>query len=314
MEEIALLDAPELQVIAVIPAYNEERFIASVVLRTRPLVARVIVVDDGSSDNTANLATAVGALVLRQKSNQGKAAALTRGFQEALKLGADIVVCLDADAQHDPEDIPQVIEPISDAKADVVIGSRFLSISSKIPRWRQVGQHTLTSLTNLLSGTKVTDSQSGFRAFSADAVNKLDFRSSGLSVESEMQFLFEQSGVRVTEAPISVSYKDGNKRNPVAHGLEVVDTMIRLVARRRPLIFISLPGFLIGLCGAGLGMFVVFRFQAIGQLPVGYSILTSILILSGLLMGISGIVLHSIGTLVTRVREDLKEIVRSKAL
>lgn len=297
------------QVIAVIPAYNEERFIASVVLQTRPFVEKVIVVDDGSADQTAKLARAVGAKVIQQTTNQGKAAALNRGFEEALNLGADIIVCLDADAQHAPTDIPSVIQSIVNGEADVVIGSRFLSVTSDIPKWRTMGQHALTSITNMLSGTKVTDSQSGFRAFSAEAVDKLDFRSTGLSVESEMQFLFEGSGVRVTEAPISVSYKDGNKRNPVVHGLEVIDTMLRLVARRRPLAFISLPGFVIGLLGVGLGVYVTYQLQNVGVLPVGYTILTAVLLLGGLLLSMFGIVLHSIGTLVSRIKEELVEAV-----
>ncbi|HEX7023061.1 MAG TPA: glycosyltransferase family 2 protein, partial [Trueperaceae bacterium] len=255
-------------IVAVIPAYNEERFIASVVFQTRPYVDQVIVVDDGSNDRTAELAEAAGAFVVLCEQNSGKAAALNAGFAAALRYHPQAVVCLDADAQHEPSEIPSVALPVLEGQADVVIGSRFMSTKSKIPGWRQVGQHTLTAVTNTLSGTHLTDSQSGFRAFSATAAQALSFTSQGLSVESEMQFLFGPAGMRVAEVPISVRYQDGNKRNPVVHGLQVLDALLSLVARRRPLMFISLPGLLLACLGLLLGVYVTYRMDQMGELMV----------------------------------------------
>lgn len=292
-------------VAAVIPAYNEERFIASVVLQTRHHAQHVIVVDDGSRDRTAQLAEAAGATVIRHPRNAGKAAALSSGFCAALKLEPRVLVCLDADAQHEPAEIPQVIQPILEGQADVVIGSRFLTTKSDIPVWRQVGQHTLTALTNSMSGTRVTDSQSGFRAFSPAAVKALRLNSQGLSVESEMQFLFEPAGLRVAEVPISCRYQDGNKRNPFVHALQVIDAIISLVARRRPLLFFSLPGAIAALLGGLLGIQVFITVDQSGTLMVGSAILTALLIIGGLLLGVTGIMLHSIGHLVGRLREEV---------
>lgn len=299
--------------VAIIPAFNEERFIASVVLSTRPHVDYVLVVDDGSSDRTAELAEAAGAQVIRQPYNAGKAAALNAGFREAQKFGPDVVVCLDGDAQHDPAEIPNLIGPILLGSADVVIGSRFLTLKSSIPRWRQVGQHTLTRVTNTLSSVIITDSQSGYRAFSPVALLTLKFKSSGLSVESEMQFLFEKAKLRVSEVPISVKYTDGNKRNPVVHGLQVMDTMLSLVARRRPLLFISFPGIITSTIGLFIGGYVALHMEQTGSLLTGTAMLTVLLTIGGLLLALSGVMLHSLGHFTGRLRDEIKDLLEPRS-
>ncbi len=326
MNKIELLPVPEPSepspvraagtriVVAVIPAYNEERFIASVVLSTRPYADVVVVVDDGSSDRSADLAAAAGAVVVRQPRNAGKAAALNAGFRAALPFKPDVVVCLDGDAQHDPAEIPMLAGPILAGQADVVVGSRFLEVKSAIPRWRRAGQHTLTSITNTLSGVQITDSQSGYRAFSPAAVQALRFRSSGLSLESEMQFLFEHAKLRVSEVPISVRYTDGNKRNPVIHGLQVLDAMLSLVARRRPLLFISLPGIVTSCLGLLLGAYVTLRMEQTGYLLTGTAMLTVLLTIGGLLLALSGVLLHSLGHFTGRLREELKDLLEGREL
>lgn len=293
-------------VVAVIPAYNEERFIASVVFTAQHYVSHVVVVDDGSSDRTADLAQAAGAIVVRQVHNGGKARALNAGFLMAQIFKPDVIICLDGDAQHEPAEIPNLIRPILDGQADVVIGSRFLDLKSEIPKWRQVGQHTLTFVTNTLSGVRVTDSQSGFRAFSPGAAEALKFSTEGLSVESEMQFLFEPSKLRVTEVPISVKYLDGNKRNPVLHGLQVLNGVFNLITRGRPLLFISLPGLLLSSLGLLAGFFVILKIELTGELLAGTAMLTVLLIIGGLLLAATGIMLHSVGQLAERLRHELR--------
>jgi glycosyltransferase involved in cell wall biosynthesis len=292
-------------VVAVVPAFNEERFIASVVLKTRDYANQVVVVDDGSSDRTAELARQAGAYVVQLEQNQGKAGALNAGFNVALRFKPTVIVCLDADAQHDPSEIPQVIKPVLLDEADVVIGSRFLEKKSDIPGWRKVGQHTLTAVTNLTSGLKITDSQSGYRAFSPGSVAILKFRTGGLSVESEMQFLIEDAGLRVTEVPISVMYQDGNKRNPVIHGLHVLDAILSLAARRRPLAFFSLPGIILGFIGLIFGARVYLHMQQNKELLIGTALLTTLFIIGGILLGISGVLLHTFEHLVRRLREEI---------
>lgn len=297
--------------VAIVPAFNEERFIASVVITARVYASHVIVVDDGSHDRTAPLAEAAGAVVVRLPVNSGKAEAMNAGFRRAREFGPAAIVCLDGDAQHEPADIPRLIAPILDKQADVVIGSRFLDVKSAIPKWRQVGQRTLTIVTNTLSGVRVTDSQSGYRAFSPAAIAMLNFRTSGLSLESEMQFLLKSAQLRVIEVPISVAYQDGNKRNPVVHGLQVLDSILSLVARRRPLLFIGLPGVVLCCVGLSLGSGVVLAMDRTGDLMVGTTMLTVLLIIIGLLLAISGVMLHSMGHLVDRLRDEIKSIASS---
>jgi len=296
----------EAVIVAVIPAYNEERFIASVVIKTRRYASHVIVVDDGSSDNTADLAELAGAEVVRQPKNGGKAVALNEGLARAMEHLPNAIVCLDGDAQHRPEELCEVAKPVLEGHADVVIGSRFLATRSAIPRWRQMGQHALTAVTNLTSGVKITDSQSGYRAFSPKAVPHLHFHTSGLSVESEMQFLFKQAGLKVAEVPISVSYLDGNKRNPVVHGIQILDAILTLVARRKPLLFFALPGLLTGCMGLFLGVRVTWAMENSGELLVGSAILTTLLLIGGLLLAVSGIMLHSLDHFVRRIREEMR--------
>jgi glycosyltransferase involved in cell wall biosynthesis len=183
--------------IAVIPAYNEELFIGSVVLRTRQYVERVIVVDDGSSDRTYEIAKMAGAEVIRLDANTGKAYALLLGLRHAHNMGCTAAVMLDADGQHDPREIPRVAGLAMEGKADLVIGSRFLRKNNGIPRYRQLGQKTLDLFTNIGAESKVTDSQSGFRAISCKALENLDFRSDGYNVESDMINHFSKLGLSI---------------------------------------------------------------------------------------------------------------------
>lgn len=306
-----------LHVVAVIPAYNEERFIGSVVLTTLGYASTVIVVDDGSSDRTAEVAKAAGAVVVRLSRQGGKGRALNAGFQLARDFKPDAIVTLDGDAQHDPAEIPVLAAPIVAGLADVVIGSRFLGIQSRIPWWRKMGQKMLTVVTNAASGVHVTDSQTGYRAFSQAALDCLRFHSTGLSVESEMQFLLGQGALRWMEVPVHVQYRDGNKRNPVVHGLSVMDTMLGLVARRHPLLFFGGPGLVLAVMGFIFGINVIEMVGRFRQVPVGTAIMSTLLLIGGLLLGVTGTILHSLEHFAARIGGDIRDIlgeaqVRSK--
>lgn len=284
--------------VAVIAALNEDRFIGSVVLKTRRYVDHVIVVDDGSHDQTAAVAAEAGAIVIRHDQNLGKAQAVNTGLRKAREMNASLVVLIDADGQHDPTEIPALIAPIEAGAADMVIGSRFLTVRSRIPRWRVLGQHALTWVTNLASGVTITDSQSGFRALSQRAINTMTFRpEGGFSLESEMQFLAQQHHLSVQEVPVSVTYAERPKRNPLGHGLQVLNGIIVLVSQHRPLIFFGAPGLLILLLGIVLGVIVVDRYHTYQTLAVGTALISLLLSIIGIQTLFTGIILHSIRAL-----------------
>ncbi|MEW6578501.1 MAG: glycosyltransferase family 2 protein [Chloroflexota bacterium] len=284
--------------VAVIAALNEDRFIGSVVLKTRHYVDQVIVVDDGSHDQTAAIAEQAGAIVVRHERNLGKAQAVNTGLRRAREMKAALVVLIDADGQHNPAEIPALLAPIEAGAADVVVGSRFLSVRSHIPRWRIWGQRALTLATNLASGVAITDSQSGFRVLSQRALETLAFRpEGGFSLESEMQFLAQQHGLSIQEVPVSVTYAERPKRNPFGHGFQVVNGILVLVSQHRPLIFFGVPGLLILALGLALGVIVVDRYNDYQTLAVGTALISILLAIIGIQTLFTGIILHSIRAL-----------------
>ncbi len=282
------------RVAVIIPAYNEERFIGSVVLAARRYAGVVLVVDDGSTDATAEIAAAAGGVLIAHEQNLGKGAALNTGLHEARKLCPDVVVLIDGDGQHRPQDMSRVIEPILTGQADIVVGSRYLDHESNVPRQRVFGHRVFTLLTNRASGLKLTDSQSGYRALSPRALEALIFHSNGFSVESEMQFIAHEQRLRVVEVPILIQYRDKPKRPVVSHGLGVLNGFLRFVGQYRPLLFLGLPGLVCLLAGMGWGLWVVEIYRRSQTLAVGYALISVLLGLGGALGLFCGIILHSV--------------------
>lgn len=293
------------EIIAVLPAYNEEVAIGSMVLRARKYVGRVIVVDDGSSDRTAEVAKIAGATVIQHPQNRGKGAALKTGFEAA--NGADIIVTMDTDGQHNPADIPKLVEPILQREADMVNGSRYLNGDEKdTPLYRRVGQKVLDAATNLDSGLHVTDSQSGFRAFAANIKDVFSFRQNGLAIESEMLADAAQAGLRIKEVEIGVRYDvEGSTEHPISHGLRVLVKILHDMELRRPLFYFTLPGMVM----AGIGVFMGLEFLRVfyhgGGLYYGPTILMVLLVLVGSFMALTGIILHSISRIMQECKSEM---------
>jgi glycosyltransferase involved in cell wall biosynthesis len=291
---LCLDDLKQLKIVVVIPAYNEERFIGSVVLKARRFTDIVIVVDDGSLDRTSLVAKSGGAIVIEHSENLGKAAALTTAFQEARTHNPDVVVMLDGDGQHMPEEIAQVVTPIIKYQADIVVGSRYLENTSNVPRHRTWGHWIFNILTRLSSGVAVSDSQSGYRAFSPQALNLVYFRSNGFAVESEMQFLAHEHELKLVEVPITIQYLDKPKRPVMQQGFSVLNGMMRLTGQYRPLLFFGVPGLGLLLSGVAWGLVVVNCFTRTHQLAIGYTLICVLLSVFGLIMMSTGFILHSI--------------------
>ena len=281
------------RVIAAIPCFNEERCIGSVVLKTKKFVSSVIVIDDGSTDATAEVAEAAGASVHQHDRNRGYGAAIHSALEKGKQLGADVLVIIDGDGQHDPKDIPKLVKPLIDGEADVVIGSRFLGQGKKPPFYRRVGQRVLTTVTNVGSGQKVSDSQSGFRAYSSKALNALNLAEDGMSVSSEMQFAIGKSGLKVKEVPIDVTYEGKAKRSPVEHGIGVLSRVLVLFSLRQPLLLFGLPGLALLVGGLVLGARVLAVYSNTHELAIGNGMITILLCLSGLLALFTALMLQA---------------------
>jgi glycosyltransferase involved in cell wall biosynthesis len=290
---------PHGPILAVIPAHDEDRFVAGVILKARRFVDLVLVIDDGSTDETAWVSEAAGAKVIRQPRNEGKAAALNVGLCAARDMGALAVVLIDGDGQQNPSDIPTMLKPILAGEADIVIGSRFMGLSSNTPRWRIVGQQALTAATNLASGVSLTDSQSGFRALSRRALETLNFKTLGFSVESEMQFLIKRHNLLVREVPIVVNYDEKPKRNPFRHGFQVLNGILRMVGQHRPLFFFGVPGLIILAVGFFLGLHVVEVYSISQDLAIGTAMIAITLCIIGVFAIFTGLILHTIRSYMT---------------
>lgn len=213
--------------VAIIPAYNEEVALGSIILRTLQYVDEVIIVNDGSDDKTVEVARLAGAEIINHATNLGKGEALKSGFSA---IGdADVVVTIDADGQHNPDEIPSLIKPVIEDGADLVNGSRYMNgPEENTPAYRRVGQQVLDNATNISAGIKVTDSQSGFRAFSPAACKVFRFYDTGFGIESEMLVDVAEAGLKIVEVPITVRYDvDGSTKNPVTHGVGVLLKIIK---------------------------------------------------------------------------------------
>lgn len=217
------------QISVILPAYNEEISIGSMVHLTRLYADKVIVIDDGSSDRTADVARKAGAEVIVHDVNKGKGVALKTGFEAALILGADIIVTMDSDGQHNPAEIPKLVAPIIKGEAEIVNGSRYLhTLEKNTPTYRRIGQIILDKFTNMHSGLNITDSQSGFRAFAASTIGIFRFNARGMAIESEMLADAGNAGLHITEVGIGVRYDiAGSTKKPLFHGLEVLLAILK---------------------------------------------------------------------------------------
>jgi glycosyltransferase involved in cell wall biosynthesis len=286
-----------------IPAYNEEKNIASILLRLKNISEHIIVCDDGSTDLTSEIAEKLGAIVVRHTKNLGYGAAIKTIFLKAKEINTDILTTFDADGQHRVEDISKVVEPIKNNLADLVIGSRFLNNNQKIPTYRKVGIKVITELTNITGGTKITDSQSGFRSYSKKILENINPIESGMGISTEILIKTQKAGYKIIEVPITILYEGNTStHNPISHGSSVIFSTLKYVAIERPLTFYGIPGIIFLSIGLFFGLWAIQIFADQGE------IITNIA-----MVGIGGVILGTILIIAATILHSMVSIIREKS-
>jgi len=289
-----------------IPAYNEELSIGSVLHKSKKVdvVDDILVVDDGSTDETSDIAKDFGVKVIRHKKNAGKGAAIKTIFDFASDNGYDYLVLIDGDGQHNPYEIPHVLSPVLNPGADMVVGARW-GESTEMPFYRKIGKNVLDYMTP--GGGEAKDTQSGFRAFNKNAIDKIELSHHDFTVESEMVTDASEKGLEIESARISCRYEDvdnASTKGPVAHGLGVLHKIIRLTIQRRPLFYLGIPGLIFYIAGLIFGLRVIQVAQYHGSIAYGSGMLTLIFIIMGSIFVTSGFILNEIRRLMRKESEQ----------
>jgi len=272
------------------------------VLLTKKHVDKVIVVDDGTTDMTAEIAGALGAEVIQHKKNIGKGAAIKTIFEKAKKYSSDILVLLDADGQHNPNDIPRLLSPIINGQADIVIGSRFKG-RSNIPKYRKIGLKILSKLARNFSRIGISDPLSGFRALSRKAYESINLTENGYGTEIEMLILAKERGLRIMEVPIEISYDTGtktSKKSPVYQAAEIASTIVRKTIERKPLLYLGTPGMIMICVGVYFAIELIKLFNATRYFSVPMAFLTLGFTLTGLALLTTSLIIYVIAGLITK--------------
>ena len=292
----------------ILPAYNERVSIGSIVLNAKEYADEIIVIDDGSTDITAKIAAIAGAKVIKHHTNKGKGAALKTGFMAVKE--SDIIVTMDSDGQHNPEEIPKLITPIINGEADIVNGSRYINGNKKdTPSYRRIGQTMLDKATNLNSGLDITDSQSGFRAFARHTLPAFRFSCIDFGIESEMLMDAANAGLQIKEVEINVRYDvDGSTKNPVSHGIGVLMRVINDLEFQRPLYYFTLPGAIIIIAGVILGFMFFGNYLDKTTTSLLPTVLAIMMTLAGGFLAFTGIILDSMTRMINRILDDSHNI------
>ncbi|MGB7532767.1 MAG: glycosyltransferase family 2 protein [Halobacteriota archaeon] len=293
-----------MKTLAAIPCHDEGLAIGSVVLKARKYVDCVLVVDDGSTDDTVEVSEEAGAAVVSHGVNKGYGAAIRSCFNYVKENNFDVMVILDGDGQHDPSYIPEFINALRTNGADVVIGSRFLDKNNNntIPKWRVAGMKVLDVFTRAAGDIKITDSQSGYRTYSRRAIEKIKIINPDMGAGSEILTQVKDCNLKLVEIPIKVRYDidSTSSKNSVSHGFGVLGSIIRVIAEKRPLLYIGVPGLVFLLIGFFFGLQLLRQYNQSGYFSMPFTMLAGFFIIVGTLAVFIGLVLNVISRLVTK--------------
>lgn len=272
-------------------------------IRARKHADEVLVVDDGSKDDTATIAEHLGAVVLRHEKNLGKGAAVRDCFEYAKRSGADVLVTLDGDGQHDASQIPILVDALVKKGADVVIGGR-LAKPAEMSRFRWLGGRALDHATGIRVGDKLADSQSGFRAYSRRAIEALTPGEFGMSVDSELIKKAQAAGLRIDLVPVTVTYTGKTSTtNPLLHWFDVLFGIVKYVSIRHPLLFYGAFSLILLFISFVYGFMTLDYYQRWGRVITNLALVSVAAGILGFLALFTGVILF---TLITVVRENTR--------
>jgi glycosyltransferase involved in cell wall biosynthesis len=273
-----------LHTLACIPAFNEEGVIGIMVKETLRYVDNVVVCDDGSFDNTSKEAETAGAYVIKNPENLGKGSALKSLFKYAKSFPTDIIITIDGDGQFLPKEIPKLCQPIIENIADIVIGYRF--DGDEMPKYRKVGNKLLDKISNYASNLPLRDTQSGFRAYTKNSLNSIDFDSDGFTADSEILISASKNDMRFAEEKVSVLYNTGRRtstKNPISHASGVIASLIETILIQHPLKFLGIPGIFSLVIGMISSIYTISLFNEIRYFSIPLSLLSVVFLSLGLL-------------------------------
>lgn len=278
-----------------VPAYNEEENIGKIIEGLKNISDSIIVCDDGSEDSTYKIAKQHDVIVIKHEKNLGYGTAIKSIFKKCLEINTEILITFDADGQHRIEDIQTVLKPIIEDDAEIVIGSRFLEKQSKIPNYRKAGIKFLTQVTNSVIKEKISDSQSGFRAYKKTILEKIIPVESGMGCSTEILIKASNENFRIKEVPIKIIYsKNTSTMNPISHGVSVLLSTIRFTSIEHPLKFYGSTSLIFFIFGGLFAYMSIDFYVEVGRLNTNLTLLGSGLILIGIILLICGILLFSI--------------------
>ncbi len=291
-----------------IPAFNEEKNIAKIIVKLKKIYDEIIVCNDGSADLTGEIAENLGVIVINHKQNLGYGAGINSIIKKSKEIDTDILVTFDADGQHKVEDVKKVIEPIKNGDADLVIGSRFLSkTKEKIPEYRKIGINIITKVTNAGLKKKITDSQSGFRAYSKQLITKLDtsYMETGMGISTEILIKTSSLNFKIAEVPIIVIYEgDTSTRNPISHGTSVLLSTIKYTSVEHPLKFYGIPSLIFFIIGITFTTLSIDYYIEVGRINPNITIIAAGTIVVAIILLIASILFYSLSNI---VRKDQKK-------
>ena len=284
-----------------IPAYNEEKNIAKIIVGLKKMADQIIVCDDGSTDSTSIIAESLGAIVIKHPKNSGYGSAIRSIFLKAREINSKVLVTIDADGQHKIEDIGKVIKPIVDGQADISIGSRFLDKHDNAPKYRKLGINIITKVTNSSLSEKITDAQSGFRAYNNKVLQSLTPSDSGMGISTEILIKSSNLGFKIAEVPTEIQYEgDTSTQNPDSHGTEVLMSTLKYIKIERPLRFYGIPSFIFFVIGLTFTFSSIQYYAEVGRLNPNVTLVAVGTLLIGVILAVTAILLYS---LVSVVRE-----------